>query len=124
MSTTPTTLTKYEQYGMFIGFLKAVETVLPSPVEDASDELIGTILSSLNTRIVETLFPEHDFDEEKLYHIQEEMHKLRISDRVISLMEEIHERMPKKRNGSPDMSDRERVMDALFPRKEEEDSLK
>ena len=115
---TPTTLSQSEQYAMFMGFLKAMETISPKP-RDATDEaMMEAIMSSLNTRIVQMIYPECDWDKEKLYKIQEEMHNLSIPDRVISFMEEIYERMPKQRaNLNP-----ETIMNAFFPRKE--DNLK
>jgi hypothetical protein len=103
---------------MFIGFLKAVESVMPPPMvgNKADETMFEAILSSLNTRIVETCFPNGGHDIKKLYAIQGEMHKLNIPDRITSMMEEMHDKMPKTKTGKLDMHDRERVMDAFFPR--------
>lgn len=107
---------------MFIGFLKAVESVVPIARSEADDSITGAILSSLNTRIVQMIFPDGDHDEKHLYNLQDEMHKLQIPDRVTSFMEEIHDRMPKNPDGTPDKTaNHDRIMDALFPRKDEEE---
>lgn len=113
------TLTPYEQYGMFIGFLKAVESVAPIFQGVNDDKLVGMILSSLNTRCVEACFPNGGFDQEKLYKIQEDMHKLEIPDRMTSFMEEIYDRMPKESSNMSKSQTHERIMDAMFPRKQD-----
>lgn len=86
-------LSQYDQYLVCIGFLKAIESTLPSK-SNSDFKFSETLMSLIHTRVVEMLYPNRDFDKQKLYDAQTGMHKLNIPDRIYSILSELYNELP------------------------------
>jgi len=95
-----TQLSKKEQYLVFLGYLKAMDNI--SQIAADSDESRQVVMSAMNARVIEMVYPDGDFKDENLLEMQKAMHDLRIDDRVIGIMEELVNQIPKKKKLSRD----------------------
>jgi len=88
-----TQFSKKEQYLVFLGYLKAIDNISEMIAKDDSRQIV---MSAMNARVIEMIYPDGKFVDGDLYEMQRAMHDLRVDDRVISIMEELVNQVPKK----------------------------
>jgi len=84
---------KKEQYLMFLGYMKAIDNI--SQITQNSADSRQIVMSTINSRVIEMIYPDGDFEDGNLGDIQKGMHDLRIDDRVIGIMQELAIQIPK-----------------------------
>ena len=84
---------KKEQYLMFLGYMKAIDNI--SQIAANSDDSRQIVMSTINSRVIEMIYPDNDFENTNLGDMQKGMHDLRIDDRVIGIMQELATQIPK-----------------------------
>lgn len=83
-------LSPHEQYIMFIGYLDAMhDSICKRAKSDRDMKVNHLIMSTLNQKVVETLFPNGEICQEEISHIGKQMNKLKMGDRVETMMDEV-----------------------------------
>ena len=78
---------------MFLGYMKAIDNI--SQIAANSDDSRQIVMSTINSRVIEMIYPDNDFENTNLGDMQKGMHDLRIDDRVIGIMQELATQIPK-----------------------------
>ena len=78
---------------MFLGYMKAIDNI--SQIAANSDDSRQIVMSTINSRVIEMIYPDGDFEDGNLGDMQKGMHDLRIDDRVIGIMQELATQIPK-----------------------------
>ncbi|MDC3257165.1 hypothetical protein OAU44_00155 [bacterium] len=112
----PVNFSKKEQYLMCLGYLKAIDNL--STTVANSDESRQIVMTAINQKVIDMIYPEEDFEDGGMFAIQKAMHDFRLDDRIMGIMEEVTERLPK--NPANFGSQEEMLSQLLQPIKDED----
>lgn len=112
----PVNFSKKEQYLMCLGYLKSIDNL--STIAANSDESRQIVMTAINQKVIDMIYPDGDFEDGGMFAIQKAMHDFRLDDRILGIMQEITERLPK--NATTFGSQEELLSKLLEPIKDEE----
>ena len=101
---------------MCLGYLKAIDNL--STIAANSDESRQIVMTAINQKVIDMIYPDEDFEDGGMFAIQKAMHDFRLDDRILGIMQEITERVPK--NPATFGSQEELLSQLLQPIKDED----
>ena len=104
---------------MCLGYLKAIDNL--STIAANSDESRQIVMTAINQKVIDMIYPDEDFENGGMFAIQKAMHDFRLDDRILGIMQEITERLPKK---STEFNSQEELLSQLLQPIKDEDKYR